>query len=62
MYVLDRGIVRFAKFSLSILALFLVVGAFFYGFDLKQAAKEMSEMRKRLFQATEAGSIWQLLA
>jgi Subtilase family len=52
-YVVDRGLVQFAKFSLSILALFLVVGAFFYGFDLKQAAKEIQEAKQQAEKAKE---------
>lgn len=47
-YIADQGLVRFAKFSLSILALFLVVGAFFYGFDLKQASKEIQEAKQQV--------------
>jgi len=46
-YVLDRGIVRFAKFAMAILAMFLIVGAFFYGFDLKQASKEIADVKER---------------
>ncbi len=40
-YVIDRGLLRFGKFAGAVLAIFLAVGAFFYGFDLKQAATEI---------------------
>jgi len=42
-YVVDEGLVAFAKFAAAILAIFVVVGAFLYGFDLKQSAKEIKE-------------------
>ena len=37
-------LVRYAKFSLSVLAIFLVVGAFFYGIDLRQSADELEQI------------------
>jgi len=40
-YVVDRGLIRFAKFAISILAMFAVVGAFLYGFQIKEAAEEV---------------------
>ena len=43
-YVLDNDIVRFAKFAIAVLAIFIAVGAFLYGIDLKQAAKEVKEI------------------
>ena len=42
-YIVDEGLVAFAKFAAAILAIFVVVGAFLYGFDLKQSAKEIRE-------------------
>jgi uncharacterized membrane protein YvbJ len=33
-YVVDQGLIRFAKFALAILALFVAVGAALYGFDI----------------------------
>lgn len=42
-YIVDEGLVTFAKFASATLAIFVVVGAFLYGFDLKQAAKEIKE-------------------
>src|SRR5436305_12401677 len=44
-YVLDRDLVRFAKFSAAVLAVLGVVGAFLYGFDVKQAAKEIKDVQ-----------------
>lgn len=36
-YVLDRDLVRFAKFAIAVLAVFLVVGAYLFGFKLEAA-------------------------
>lgn len=45
-YVIDRDLIRFAKFSLSVLGIFVLVGAFLYGFDLKKAADEIRVAQK----------------
>jgi hypothetical protein len=47
-YILDKDLVRFAKFSLSILAVFITVGIVLYGIDLKQTAKELGLANDRL--------------
>ena len=44
-YVVDRDIVRFAKFALPTLLIFLIAGAFLYGFDIRIAAREIRELR-----------------
>ncbi len=46
-YVIDNDIVRFAKFALATLAVFIAVGAYFYGLDLKQSAKEVKDIAKQ---------------
>jgi hypothetical protein len=45
-YVLDKDLVRFVKVSGSMLAIFLTAGAFLYGFDIKQAAKEVRQIKE----------------
>src|SRR5687768_1386950 len=40
-YVIDRDLVRFFKMSGATLAIFLTVGASLYGFDLRDAVKEV---------------------
>lgn len=50
-YILDKDLVRFAKVAISFLAIFLIVGAFLYGFDLKQAAKEIRDAQKEALEA-----------
>jgi kumamolisin len=42
-YILDRGLVRFAKFALAILALFVTVGAALYGFDIQKGVDKVRE-------------------
>src|SRR5262245_32506157 len=42
-YVFDRDLVRFLKFSGSVLAIFLIVGAFVVGFDIKKATEDIKK-------------------
>jgi len=42
-YVLDKGIVRFGKFVAAIFGIFLIVGVYVYGLDIKDAVKKTSE-------------------
>ena len=42
-YVVDKGLVTFAKFAGTVLAIFLAIGAAFYGLDLKQTQKQIDE-------------------
>jgi preprotein translocase subunit SecE len=44
-YILDRGLVRFGKFAVAILAMFILVGAFFFGLDIKKASEEAKDAR-----------------
>jgi hypothetical protein len=50
-YILDRGLIRFGKFTLAVLAMFLTIGAFFYGFNLKETMKEVGKSRDEILQA-----------
>jgi serralysin len=52
-YVLDKDLVRFSKFALSILAIFITVGIILYGVDLKQTAKELNEANANLDEANK---------
>ena len=40
-YVVDRDLVRFAKFASAVLAVFLVVGAYLFGFKLDSALEKV---------------------
>jgi len=40
-YVVDRDLIRFAKFALAILAMFLAVGAYSFGFTLETALEKV---------------------
>jgi len=52
-YVLDRDLIRFAKFSLSILGMFTVVGVFLFGFDLKNLRNEVTTSATQANDARE---------
>jgi hypothetical protein len=39
-YILDRDLIRFGKFAAAVLVVFVTVGLYFYGIDLKQSAKD----------------------
>src|ERR1700733_11156109 len=56
-YIVDKGLVRFGKFSLTLLAMFGLIGAFFFGLDIKKASDEAKQARfdteKTLQELTE---------
>src|SRR5438046_2675456 len=52
-YILDRDLVRFAKFALGVLALFIAVGAVLWGFDVKQADRSAHEAEDRVRHAED---------
>ena len=47
-YILDRGLVKFGKFATAILAIFLVVGIYVWGLDLKDNQKNLKETEKEV--------------
>jgi hypothetical protein len=47
-YILDRDLVRFGKFAAAVLAVFLVVGAFFFGFKLEDGLEKVRDAQERL--------------
>lgn len=46
--VVDRGLVQFGKFVLAQVAIFGIIGIFFFGADVKDALKEVRETRDEL--------------
>jgi hypothetical protein len=42
-YILDKGLIKFAKFAVSVLAIFVLVGIYLFGYDVKEAGKKTSE-------------------
>lgn len=52
-YVLDKDLVRFGKFALSILAIFITIGIILYGVDLKETAKDLEEANTKLEEANK---------
>jgi hypothetical protein len=47
-YILDRGLVKFGKFAVAILAMFLVVGVYVWGLDLKDNENNLKETEKEV--------------
>jgi hypothetical protein len=47
-YVIDKGIVRFGKFAIAILALVIALGSYIFAFDTKELVKEMHQVRADL--------------
>ncbi len=47
-YILDRGLLKFAKFVGAALAIFLVIGTYFFGFKLEKAVDELREGEQSL--------------
>jgi len=52
-YVLDRGFLKFAKFAIAILAIFVVFGTYVFGFDIKELVSEMRDVRKEIAKEQE---------
>jgi hypothetical protein len=50
-YVVDRDLVRFAKFAGAVLGVFLIVGAFFFGFKLDNALEKARDTHEKLTKA-----------
>ena len=50
-YILDRDHVRFGKFAGSVLAVFLVVGAYLFGFKLDTALEKVQKTQEELTEA-----------
>ena len=42
-YILDKDLIRFGKFAVTLLTLFTIVGALLYGIDVKQLRSEIEE-------------------
>lgn len=47
-YVVDTDLVRFAKFSAAVLAVFLVVGGYLFGFKLEASVEKISSMQEEV--------------
>src|SRR5947209_3085205 len=51
-YVLDQGLVRFAKFAAAILAIFLVVGGYLFGFKLEAGLDKVQKVQEQFTAAS----------
>lgn len=47
-YIVDTDLIRFAKFAIAILGMFIVVGISLFGFNLKDMAKQLSDGHQSL--------------
>lgn len=53
-YILDEGLVRFGKFAAGILAIFIAVGIYLYGVDIKEALKDVESSSKAARDSAQA--------
>jgi len=53
MYVVDQGLIRFGKFALAVLAIFVTIGLVLYGVDVKQTAKDVQESTRQAQQSAK---------
>jgi hypothetical protein len=53
-YILDEGLVRFGKFVAGVLAIFVVVGIYLYGVDIKEALKDVDTSSKAARDSAQA--------
>lgn len=52
-YVIDEGILRFGKFAAAVLGLFVLVGTYVFGIEVKDTVKQMGEARHELEKAEQ---------
>jgi hypothetical protein len=52
-YVVDKGLVRFAKFVGALLAVFITIGATLYGFNLKETSDKVREIAEKVRDAQD---------
>jgi hypothetical protein len=55
-YILDRDLIRFGKFAAAVLVVFVTVGLYFYGIDLKQSAKDVDASAKQVQSSADSVS------
>lgn len=58
-YIFDRDLVRFAKFSVAVLAVFLIVGSYLFGFKLESALEKVRSTQEDMKAAQEKLSLTQ---
>ena len=54
LFVLDRGLLYFAKFVLGIVVVVIALGTAFFGFDLNKAREDVDQMQKDVQKAQKA--------
>lgn len=59
-YIMDKGLLKFAKFAGATLALFLVVGAYLFGFKLDDAVEKLRDSQTEIAKAQAALGVAQV--
>ena len=52
-YVVDEGIIQFGKFAAAVLAIFVILGVYIFGIDIKQTVKELDKARKDMQESQD---------
>ena len=50
-YVVDRGLIHFGKFAAAIIAIFALIGVFFFGFSIEQASDIITSSKLEVITA-----------
>ncbi len=50
-YVVDKGLIKFAKFASAVLAIFVLVGLYIYAIDIKEASESIDESESNISSA-----------
>lgn len=51
-YIVDTDLIRFAKFTAAVLAVFLIVGAYLFGFKLEASVERVNSLQKEVEKAS----------
>ena len=52
-YIIDSDLIRFAKFAVAVLAVFLVVGGYLFGFKLEASVEKVGALQKDVEKTSE---------
>lgn len=52
-YVVDTDLIRFAKFTAAVLAVFIVVGMYLFGFKLEASVERIGSLQKDVANTSE---------
>lgn len=52
-YIVDKDLIRFAKFATAVLALFLIVGGYLFGFKLEASVERVNSLQREAEKTSE---------